>query len=151
MHCTILKKTYIFVLSIRKKINIPQNKRFAASNIMKKLLLLFAVGLISLNSMAMGFPQNTYSQQRALNKNLHTIAFKTPLQTLEVGLKDTLENIKKSDGSTQKSFVEMVVNYVVHFFAEKIIEQKSIFTKYFDGHKLDCVTVKNEFEYCSIG
>ena len=132
-------------------INIPQNKRFAARNIMKKLLLLLTITLVSLNSMAMGFPQNTYSQQRALNNSSQTIALKTPLQTLEVRLKDTLGNLEKSEGSTQKSFVEMVVNYVVHFFAEKIIERKSISIKCFDRHKLDYVAVKNDFEYYLIG
>lgn len=132
-------------------INISQNKRFAARNIMKKLLLLLTITLVSLNSMAMGFPQNTYSQQRALNKSSRTIATKTPLQTLEVGLKDTLENLKKSEENTQKSFVEMVVNYVVHFFTEKMLERKTVAIKCFDRHELECVAVKNDFEYYLIG
>jgi hypothetical protein len=38
MYCTILKKTYIFVLSIGKVINTPQNKRFAARNYEKAII-----------------------------------------------------------------------------------------------------------------
>jgi hypothetical protein len=102
--------------------------------------------------MAMGFPQNTYSQQRNLSKNSRKVELKTPLQTLEVGLKDTLEQLNNKEKSTQKSFVEMVVNYVVHFFAEKVFEQKSISIKCFDKHELDCVAIKKDFEYyCLVG
>lgn len=102
--------------------------------------------------MAMGFPQNTYSQQRSLSKNLRKVELKTPLQTLEVGLKDTLKQLNNKEKSTQKSFVEMVVNYVVHFFAEKVFEQKSISIKCFDKHELDCVAIKKDFEYyCLVG
>lgn len=102
--------------------------------------------------MAMGFPQNTYSQQRALSKSSKKIEFKTPLQTLEVDIKDTLEEFKNNEESTQKSFVEMVVNYVVHFFAEKVFEQKSVSVKCFDKHELDCVAIKKDFEYyCLVG
>jgi hypothetical protein len=38
MYCIILKKTYIFVLSIRKVINTPQNKRLAAQNHEKAII-----------------------------------------------------------------------------------------------------------------
>jgi hypothetical protein len=118
---------------------------------MKKLLLLLTITLFSFNSMAMGFPQNTYSQQRALSKGSKGI-LKTPLQTLEVGIKDTLEQLKNNEENTQKSFVEMVVNYVVHFFAEKVFEQKSISVKCFNKHELDCVAIKKDFEYyCLVG
>lgn len=100
----------------------------------------------------MGFPQNTYSHQRTLNKNSKKIEIKTPLQKLEVGIKDTLANLKEEEESTQKSFVEIMVNYVVHFFAEKIFEQKTLSVKCFDKHELDCVAIKKDFEYyCLVG
>lgn len=101
--------------------------------------------------MAMGFPQNTYSQQRDLSKNSKKIKFKTPIQTLEVGIKDTLENLKVAEKSTKKSFVEMVVSYVVHFFAEKVFEQKSVSMKCFDKQEIEYVAIKKDFEYCLIG
>jgi hypothetical protein len=123
-------------------INTPQN-----NDIMKKLLLLLTVTLFSLSSMAMGFPQNTYSQQRALNKSSKKIEIKTSLQKIEVGIKDTLANLKKEEESTQKSFVEMVVNYVVHFFAEKVFEQKTVSIKCFNKHELNCIAIKKDFEY----
>jgi hypothetical protein len=101
--------------------------------------------------MAMGFPQNTYSQQRALSKNSKKIEFKTPIQTLEVGIKDTLESLKTAEESTKKSFVEMVVSYVVRFFAEKVFEQKSVSMKCFDKHEIAYVAIKKDFEYCLVG
>ena len=99
----------------------------------------------------MGFPQNTYSQQRALSKSSNRVALKTPIQTLELGIKDTLENLKTTEESTKKSFVEMVVNYVIHFFAEKVFEKKSVSVKCFDGHELNSVAIKQDFEYHLIG
>lgn len=95
----------------------------------------------------MGFPQNTYSQQRALNKSSKKNEIKTSLQNIEVGIKDTLANLKEEEESSQKSFVEMVVNYVVHFFAEKVFEQITISIQYSDKHALDCVAIKKDFEY----
>lgn len=142
MYCIILKKTHIFILSIRKMINTPQN-----NDIMKKLLLLLTITLFSLSSMAMGFPQSTYSQQRALNKSSKKIEIKTSLQKIEVGIKDTLANLKEEEESTQKSFIEMVVNYVVHFFAEKVFEQKTVSIKSFEKHELASLAIKKEFEY----
>ena len=117
---------------------------------MKKLLLILTITIFSLNSMAMGFPQNTYSQQRALNKASKKAEFKIPLQTLEVGFNDTLNQLKKDEESTQQSFVGMIVNYVVHFFAKKVFEQKTVGIKCFDKHDLDCVAIKKDFEYCLI-
>ena len=100
----------------------------------------------------MGFPQNTYSQQRALSKSSKKIQMKTSLQKIEVGIKDTLEKFKNDEEGTQKSFVEMVVNYVVHFFAEKVFEQKTVSIKCFEKHELDCVAIKKDFEYyCLVG
>ena len=151
MYCIILNETHIFVLSIRKNDLRTQNKRFAAHNIMKKLLLLLTITMCSFGSMAMGFPQNTYKQQRILNKNAKKTELSSSLQTLEVGIKNSLEQLENEQESTQKSFVELVVNYVVRFFAEKVFEQKSVTFKPFDKHELNCVAIKKDFDYCLIG
>jgi hypothetical protein len=152
MYCTILKKTHIFVLSIGKVIYTNQISGSPPTTFMKKLLLLLAITLISLSSMAMGFPNNSYSQQKALYKNSNRVAFKTPLQTIEVGFTNTLEQLKNNEESTRKSLVEMVVNYVVILFAEKVFEQKaSVGIKNFDKCQLESVAIKKDFEYHLIG
>ena len=101
--------------------------------------------------MAMGFPQNMYEQQHILSKNTKKIEFNASLQSLEASIKNSLEQVQNEDERTQKSFVELVVNYVVRFFAEKVFEQKSVAIKSFDRHELDYVAVKKDFEYCLIG
>ncbi len=101
--------------------------------------------------MAMGFPQSTYSQQRALSKNVKKENLATPIQTLEANFKSTLAKFDNTEENTKKSFVEMVVNYVVHFFAEKVVEQKVVNIKCFDKHALDYVAIKKDFEYQIIG
>jgi hypothetical protein len=142
---------YLCIVNRKSDLHKP-NKRFAAHNIMKKLLLLLAITIFSLSSMAMGFPNNSYSQQKALYKNSKKVALKTPLQTIEVEIKDTFQQLKNEQENIQKSFVEMVVNYVIHFFGEKVFEQKtSVSNDGFNKISVESVAVRKDFVYYLIG
>ncbi len=115
---------------------------------MKKLLLFFGVTLLSLNSMAMGFPQNTCEQQRILSKNAKELA--KPYQvSIDMPSLNTLE----SDINTQKSFVEIIANYVVSFFADNFFYKKliaiNIDTKV--NLRIEYLAIKQDFEYFLVG
>ena len=89
---------------------------------MKKLFLLLAITFFSFCSMAMGFPHNTFEQQRTLNKNIKK---KSLVNELEKSLKVNIESIALVKEDTYvKSFVEMLTDYVVEFFTEKIFVKR---------------------------
>lgn len=117
---------------------------------MKKLLLLFAITSFSFGSMAMGFPHNTYEQQRTLCKNIKQ---KNLVNELEKSIKVNLESITivKEDTDVQESFVEMLTNYVVEFFTEKIFGKKLAACNVLKEAKVECVAIKQDFEYYLIG
>jgi len=120
------------------------------STIMKKLLLLLAITSISFGSMAMGFPHNTYEQQRTLSKNIKQ---KNIVNELESSIKVNLENITsiKEDTNIQESFVEMLTNYVVEFFTEKLFGKSVAKCEILKETKNECLAIKQEFEYYLIG
>jgi hypothetical protein len=89
---------------------------------MKKLLLLLAITSFSFGSMAMGFPHNTYEQQRTLSKNIKK---KSLVNELEKSLEVNIESIAIAKEDTYvKSFVEMIADYLVEFFKEKIFGKR---------------------------
>lgn len=119
--------------------------RHAKHKNMKKLLLLLAITSFSFGSMAMGFPHNTYEQQRTLSKNIKQ---KTLVNELEKSIKVNLESISivKEDTNAQ-SFVEMLTNYVVEFFTEKIFGKKLAECEILKEAKGECIAIKQDFEY----
>lgn len=121
------------------------------SHIMKKLSLLLIVIFASLNSMAMGFPQSTIEQQQSLTKSTNKYEFVSQLQTLEKTIKETVESVTQEDTSTQESFVEMITDYVIHFFTDKIFEKKAIAIDTIKELKIEYVAIKKDFEFCFIG
>lgn len=112
---------------------------------MKKLLLLLAITSFSFGSMAMGFPHNTYEQQRTLSKNVKQ---KNLVNELEKSIKVNLESISivKEDTNAQ-SFVEMLTNYVVEFFTEKIFGKSIAKCEVLKEAKGECIAIKQDFEY----
>lgn len=112
---------------------------------MKKLLLLLAITSFSFGSMAMGFPHNTYEQQRTLSKNIKQ---KNLVNQLEKSIKVNLENITivKEDTNVQ-SFVEMLTNYVVEFFTERLFSKSIAECDVLKETKVECMAIKQDFEY----
>jgi len=116
---------------------------------MKKLFLLLAITFFSFSSMAMGFPHNTFEQQRTLNKNIKK---KSLVNELEKSLKANIESISivKEDTNVQ-SFMEMLTNYVVAFFTEKIFGKRFADCKILKEVKVEWVVIKQNFECYLIG
>nr|WP_299419159.1 hypothetical protein [uncultured Emticicia sp.] len=116
---------------------------------MKKLFLLLAITFFSFCSMAMGFPHNTFEQQRTLNKNIKK---KSLVNELEKSLKANIESISivKEDTNVQ-SFMEMLTNYVVAFFTEKIFGKRLAECKILKEVKVEWVVIKQNFECYLIG
>lgn len=112
---------------------------------MKKLLLLLTITSFSFGSMAMGFPHNTFEQQRTLNKNIKE---KSLVNELEKSIKVNYESIAivKEDTNVQ-SFVEMLTDFVVEFFTEKIFGKKLAKCEVLKEAKGECVAIKQDFEY----
>lgn len=117
--------------------------------LMKKLLLLLAITSLSFGSMAMGFPQNTYEQQRTLSKNIKQ---KNLVNELEKSIKVNLESmaIVKEDTNVQ-SFVEMLTDYMVEFFTEKLFGKSMAECEILKESKAECIAIKQDFEYYLIG
>ncbi|MDZ7934001.1 MAG: hypothetical protein U5M51_03310 [Emticicia sp.] len=116
---------------------------------MKKLLLLLAITSFSFGSMAMGFPHNTYEQQRTLSKNIKQ---KNLVNELEKSIKVNLENISiEKENTNAQSFVEMLTNYVVEFFTEKLFSKSIAEYDVLKEAKGECVAIKKDFEYYLIG
>lgn len=119
---------------------------------MKKLLLLISLTLFSLGSMAMGFPHNSYTQQKSLTSSIKKATPKTPMQVIEVKITDTFEQLNDVEADMPNSLVEMMVNYVVDFFSEKIFDHKTVIsTENLEKCRMECVAVKKDFEYYLIG
>lgn len=116
---------------------------------MKKLLLLFATILISLNSMAMGFPHNSYGQKNALNKATKSVA-QSEVQALQNSLMATTET-KVEEDTNQQSFVEMCANYIISLFTERIFQNRSMAVKSFKKGKCEYFAIKQDFDYQVIG
>jgi len=116
---------------------------------MKKLLLLLAITSFSFGSMAMGFPHNTYEQQRTLSKNIKK---KSLVNELEKSLKVNIESIAIVKEDTYvKSFVEMLTDYVVEFFTEKIFVKRLSELKILKEAKVEYLVIKQDFYYFLIG
>ncbi|MFN3488741.1 MAG: hypothetical protein ACK4YV_06395 [Emticicia sp.] len=112
---------------------------------MKKLLLFLAITSFSFGSMAMGFPHNTYEQQRTLSKNIKQ---KNLVNELEKSIKVNLESITIAKEETNvQSFVEMLTSYVVEFFTEKILGKKLAECETLKDAKGECIAIKQDFEY----
>ena len=116
---------------------------------MKKLLLLLAINSFSICSMAMGFPHNTFEQQRTLNKNIKK---KSLVNEFEKSITVNIERISivKEDTNVQ-SFMEMLTNYVVAFFSEKIFGNRMAECKILKEAKVECVVIKQDFEHSLLG
>lgn len=116
---------------------------------MKKLLLLLAINSFSFCSMAMGFPHNTLEQQRTLNKNIKK---KSLVNELEKSIKVNIESIVivKEDTNVQ-SFIEMITDYVVEFFTEKIFGKRLAEFKILKEAKVEYLAIKQDFEYYLMG
>ena len=123
--------------------------RHKKHNNMKKLLLFLTIASISFGSMAMGFPHNTYEQQRTLSKNIKK---KSLVNELEKSLKVNIESIALVKEDTYvKSFVEMLTDYVVEFFTEKIFVKRLSELKILKEAKVEYLVIKQDFYYFLIG
>lgn len=121
------------------------------NNIMKKLLLLFATLLISLNSMALSFPRSTYVQQRALNKGANDKSIiLSEAQALNASLTTTVET-KGEEEINQVSFIEMFANYLISLFTEHLIQNKSVGMNSFEKSKYEYFAIKQDFDYHVFG
>ena len=137
-------KTYIFVLSIKKDECSPKNK------IMKKLLLLFATILISLNSMALSFPHNSYGQKRTLNTATNKSVAALEAKALKTSLIETTET-KCEESTNEQSFVEMCANYIISLFKEHLFQNKSIAFESFEKGQSEYFAIKQDFDYQLMG
>jgi len=117
---------------------------------MKKLLLIFAAIIISINSMGMGFPQNTYTQQRTISKTEKKSVISLPVQIVETSIENDLES-KLEVNSSQRSVVEMLANYIVSLFTEKLFQNKALAIETFQKSSLECFAIKNDCDYQFIG
>ena len=98
---------------------------------------------MSFGSVAMGFPQNTYQQQRALSKQLKS---KTLVKYLETSLKTNIQSVVVED-EKHVSIIELLANYVVELFTEKLINKKvNAFKKIVEANEVR-VAVRKDFEY----
>ncbi len=111
---------------------------------MKKLILLLTITSISFGSMAMGFPQNTHEQQRALTKNIKS---ETLVKHLESSIEANIQDIVAEDTDSHLSIIETLVNYVVAFFTEKLLNEKVNAINVIEETKGVCVAIKKDFEY----
>ncbi len=117
---------------------------------MKKLLLLSATILISLNSMALSFPHSTYEQQRALNKGANDKSIiLSEAQSLNASLTTTVE--VKCEEINQVSFIEMFANYLISLFTEHLFQDKSVGMNSFEKSKYEYFAIKQDFDYHVIG
>ncbi|RYU95155.1 hypothetical protein [Emticicia agri] len=116
---------------------------------MKKLLLLFATLLISLNSMALSFPHNSYGQKRILNQAGNKSVALTEVQAIKTSL-TTIET-KCEESATEQSFVEMFASYIISLFTEKLFQNKSIAFESFEKAKFECFAIKQDFDCQVIG
>ena len=117
---------------------------------MKKLLLLFATILISLNSMALSFPHNSYGQKRTLNTTTNKSVAVLEAQALKTSLVET----KYEESTNEQSFVEMCANYIIRLFTEHLFKNKSMafeaFESFEKGHS-EYFAIKQDFDYHLIG
>jgi hypothetical protein len=120
------------------------------NKIMKKLLILFATILISLNSMAMGFPHNSYGQKHALNHTTDKSVALTEIQALQNTLITTTET-KVEEDTNQESFVEMCANYIISLFTEHLFKSRSMAVKPFEKGQCEYFAIKQDFDYQVIG
>lgn len=94
--------------------------------------------------MAMGFPQNTYQQQRDLSKNLKS---KILVTQLESSIEANIQDIVAEDTDSHLSIIETLANYVVAFFTEKLLNEKVNAINIVEETKSVCVAIKKDFEY----
>ncbi|RFS17514.1 hypothetical protein D0T08_06990 [Emticicia sp. C21] len=120
------------------------------NKIMKKLLLIFATILISLNSMAMGFPHNSYGQKHALNKATNQSVALVEAQALQNSLIASTET-KVEEDTNQESFVEMCANYIISLFTEHLFKSRSMAVKSFEKGNCEYFAIKQDFDYHLIG
>lgn len=99
--------------------------------------------------MAMGYPQNTYEQQRTLTKSSKKTELVNQIQTLENCIKEKVKN--NEEVKAQFSFVEMVTNFVIQFFTKNILQKEIATIKHSKDMNVEYLAVKKEFEFCIIG
>lgn len=117
---------------------------------MKKLLLLFATILISLNSMALSFPQNSYGQKRVLSQTSNKSLAAVEAKALKVSFRETSETMCE-ESTNEQSFVEMFANYIISLFTEKLFQNKSIAFERFEKGKFEYFAIKQDFDCQVIG
>lgn len=117
---------------------------------MKKLLLIFATILISLNSMALSFPHNSYGQKHSLNKAINKSVALSGTQALQNSLIATTET-KVEEDTNQESFVEMCANYIISLFTEHLFKSRSMALKSFEKGNCEYFAIKQDFDYQVIG
>lgn len=99
---------------------------------------------MSFGSMAMGFPQNTYEQQRALSRNIKS---QTLVKHLESSIEANIQSIVTEDSGNQLSIIETLANYMVELFTEKLLNEKVNAINVVKETKGLCVAIKKDFEY----
>jgi hypothetical protein len=129
---------------LRKMNALQQNK------IMKKLLLLFATILISLNSMALSFPHNSYGQKRTLSISTTQSVAVLEAQALKNQMIATTET-KSEEITNEQSFVEMCANYIISLFTEKLFQNRSIAYESFEKGQFEYFALKQDFDCQVIG
>ena len=117
---------------------------------MKKLLLLFATILISLNSMALSFPHNSYGQKRTLSAATTKSVAVSEAKALKASLIETTET-KSVESANEQSFVEMFASYIISLFTEKLFQNKSIAFEGFEKGKFEYFAIKQDFDCHVIG
>ena len=120
---------------------------------MKKLLLLFATILISLNSMALSFPHNSYGQKRTLNSTTNKPVAVLEAQALKTSLVESTET-KYEESTNEQSFVEMCANYIISLFTEHLFKNKGMAFKAFESFEkgqYEYFAIKQDFDYHLIG
>jgi hypothetical protein len=90
---------------------------------MKKLIILLCLSMMSFGSMAMGFPQSTFSQQRALVSKSKQINLAQKVEEVKADIADKVENQKTS---FMQSVVETIGNFLVRVFTSPFTSHKSV-------------------------
>lgn len=99
--------------------------------------------------MALGFPHNTYNQQRRLTQPTAKTASLKEAQVLNTSLV-TLES-NSEEVSTQASFLEMLADYLINLFKESISHSRSMAMNGFQKTQCEYFAIKYDFEYQLVG
>lgn len=108
---------------------------------MKKLTLISLLTLLSFGAMSMGFPYNTYTQERLKGNAAKKLHF-----TEKVIVKNKIAALSKTTPESL-SFVEIIVKYVVKLFFNEVTNSTKDLAMYqIKQHISQLEAIKNENE-----